>query len=121
MKKIISITLTLLTFVGCKPVDDIGLLKITNRSGKSILIAYSKLYPDTTAYLDSLYIVCRIDLPDTTCDAYDKGWRGRFNQNPRQTLIFFIYEFEMPFTNPSKRIIINLDSMERANWKLYVY
>jgi len=126
-RNIVIIILIIHLIIGCNKPDDTGLITIYNRTNENIIIIYSKDYPDTINM--TTYAVCSIDNPDTMCLAYDKGWKGRFNQNPLGVLVFIIgnrdslikysgVEEQHQNSIIRKKYFLTIDSMERNNWKI---
>ena len=133
MKNIVFIMLLMSLTISCSKPDDIGLITVYNKTNENILISFSRKFPDTSYIKNEVYSVCSIFRPDSICKGYEKGWKSRFMQNAFGTLIFFIenadtiakYGTDSLYANPEKFIykkyVLTIDSMERTNWKLYVY
>ncbi len=124
----VSLLMILLLSNSCKPTyNEIGVITVLNKTGENINMFYSTDYPDTT--LKNSFSVCSMSFPDTISLAYDKGWKGRFNENALGVLIFFVvnrdslikYQGDEQYHQEQivrRKYLLTVDSMEKNNWTI---
>jgi hypothetical protein len=126
MKQLIIYIFIIVTIVGCD--RDLKNIRFVNNSSIPIMVAYSKVYPDTSLSNIGFCGDERI-YPHKYCISYERnGWESEFNDNEFDILNFFVLNADIIDNTPwdtvvkyhmaLKRYEYTVQDMDSLDWTI---